>query len=64
MVQSENLLTYDQKLLISKIGQLTPSMMQQVSDCLRAALDLASQCSTIGDEVGQRRRLFSDGPGR
>ena len=40
MVQCENLLTYDQGLLIAKIGDLTPFLMQQVNDCLKTSLDL------------------------
>jgi mRNA-degrading endonuclease toxin of MazEF toxin-antitoxin module len=40
MIQCENLLTYDQRLVITKIGQLPAPLMQQVNGCLRAALDL------------------------
>jgi mRNA interferase MazF len=40
MIQCENLLTHDQRLIIAKIGQLSASLMQQANDCLRAALDL------------------------
>jgi mRNA interferase MazF len=42
MIQCENLLTYDQRLVITKIGELSAPLMQQVSDCLRATLDLPS----------------------
>jgi mRNA interferase MazF len=41
MIQCENLLTYDRGLLIAKIGDLTPYLMQQVNDCLKTALELA-----------------------
>lgn len=40
MVQCENLLTYDQALVIAKIGTLTDALMQQTDACLKAALDL------------------------
>lgn len=40
MIQCENLLTYDQRLIITKIGELSGPLMQRVDDCLRAALDL------------------------
>jgi hypothetical protein len=40
MVQCENLLTYDQALVIAKIGALPESLMQQVGACLQAALEL------------------------
>ena len=40
MIQCENLLTYDQRLVITKIGQLSTPLMQQVNGCLRAALGL------------------------
>ena len=40
MIQCENLLTYDQRLIITKIGDLSPALMQQVDDCLKAALNL------------------------
>ncbi len=39
-IQCENLLTYDQRLVITKIGQLPTSLMQRVDDCLKAALGL------------------------
>ena len=40
MIQCENLLTYDQRLIFKAIGRLSLPLMQQVSDCLRTALDL------------------------
>jgi mRNA interferase MazF len=40
MIQCENLLTYDQQLIITIIGRLSPSLMQQINDCLRQALQL------------------------
>ena len=40
MIQCENLLTYDQQLVIAKIGQLPPALMDLVNRCLRSALDL------------------------
>ena len=41
MIQCENLLTYDQRLVITKIGQLSASMLERIKACLKAALDLA-----------------------
>jgi len=40
MIQCENLLTYDQRLVITKIGQLSAPLLDRVTDCLKAALDL------------------------
>lgn len=40
MIQCENLLTYDQGLIIATIGRLSVPMMQQINDCLRKSLDL------------------------
>jgi mRNA interferase MazF len=40
MIQCENLLTYDQRLIIATIGRLSPAQMQKVNACLRQALDL------------------------
>ncbi|MGO9919501.1 MAG: type II toxin-antitoxin system PemK/MazF family toxin [Isosphaeraceae bacterium] len=40
MIQCENLLTYDQRLVITKIGELSTSLTQRVNECLKAALDL------------------------
>jgi mRNA interferase MazF len=40
MIQCENLLTYDQRLIITTIGRLLPSQMLQVDQCLRHALSL------------------------
>jgi mRNA interferase MazF len=39
-IQCENLLTYDQRLIIATIGRLSTSAIQQVNDCLRRALDV------------------------
>ena len=41
MIQCENLLTYDQRLVITKIGQLSAPLLDRIKDCLKAALDLA-----------------------
>jgi mRNA interferase MazF len=40
MIQCENLLTCDQRLIIAKIGELPGALMHQVNACLMAALDL------------------------
>src|SRR4051812_21534288 len=40
MIQCENLITFDQKLILTKIGNLSPALMHQISDCLKTALDL------------------------
>ncbi len=40
MIQCENLLTYDQSLVITKIGHLSAPLMQRVNDCLKAVLDV------------------------
>lgn len=40
MIQCENLLTYDQRLVITKIGQISTLLLERISDCLKAALDL------------------------
>lgn len=40
MIQCENLLTCDQRLLIAKIGELSSSLLQQIDACLKVALDL------------------------
>ena len=40
MVQCENLLTYDQRLIIAVIGRLSAASMNQIDACLRAALEL------------------------
>ena len=40
MIQCENLLTYDQGLILTKIGGLSTPLMEHVNDCLKAALDL------------------------
>jgi mRNA interferase MazF len=41
MIQCENLLTYDQRLIVTKIGELPVLFMRQVNDCLKKALDLS-----------------------
>ncbi len=40
MVQCENLLTCDQRLVIAKIGQLSAPLLERIKDCLKAVLDL------------------------
>src|SRR5437867_3128897 len=40
MIQCENLLTYDQRLVIATIGRLSVPQMDQIDDCLRQALEL------------------------
>lgn len=40
MVQCENLLTYDQSLIIASIGRLSVPLQQQIDTCLRQALEL------------------------
>jgi mRNA interferase MazF len=40
MIQCENLLTYDQRLIIARIGELSAPLMQRIDECLKAALDL------------------------
>ena len=40
-VQCENILTVDLLFIQRKIGSLPPAMMQHVSDCLKAALEIA-----------------------
>jgi mRNA interferase MazF len=40
MIQCENLLTFDQRLIIATIGSLTSPLMHQIDDCLRKALEL------------------------
>ncbi len=40
MVQCENLLTYDQRLIITKIGQLSAPVMERIKGCLKVGLDL------------------------
>jgi mRNA interferase MazF len=41
MIQCENLVTYDQRLIIATIGGLPTPLMQRVDGRLKAALDLA-----------------------
>ncbi len=41
MIQCENLLTYDQRLIITKIGSLSIPLMQRINGCLRSALGVA-----------------------
>lgn len=40
MVQCENLLTFDQRFIIAKIGQLPAALLHHIDGCLKAALDL------------------------
>ena len=40
LIQCENLLTYDQSLILRHMGTLPDSMMQQVDACLKEALDI------------------------
>jgi mRNA interferase MazF len=40
MVQCENILTFDQRLVITTIGKIPAAMMRLVNDCLRQALEL------------------------
>jgi mRNA interferase MazF len=40
MIQCENLLTYDQRLVIARLGELSPTLMQSVANCLKVTLDL------------------------
>jgi mRNA interferase MazF len=40
MVQCENLLTFDQRLIVATIGRFPAPLMQKVEECLRKALDL------------------------
>jgi hypothetical protein len=45
MIQCENLLTYDQtydqRLIITKIGELSAPLVEHINGCLKAALDLS-----------------------
>jgi mRNA interferase MazF len=40
MIQCENLVTFDQRLVIAKIGALPPLLQLEVEKCLKVALDL------------------------
>ena len=40
VVQCENLITYDQSLLLRVIGSLSSKAMRQIDACLKAALDI------------------------
>lgn len=40
VIQCENLLTFDQRLVIAKIGELSGTLMRQAELCLKAALEL------------------------
>jgi mRNA interferase MazF len=40
MIQCENLLTYNQRLVVTKIGELSAPLLARVADCLNVALDL------------------------
>ena len=39
-VQCENILTVDTSFVLRKIGNLPPDVMQQVNECLKAALEI------------------------
>jgi mRNA-degrading endonuclease toxin of MazEF toxin-antitoxin module len=41
MIQCENLLTHDQRLILTKIGALPPALMRQIDGCLKAVLGLS-----------------------
>lgn len=40
VIQCENLLTYDQALILRALGRLSPAAMQQIDACLKAALSI------------------------
>ena len=40
LIQCENLLTYDQTLILRHLGSLPDSVMQQVDACLKEAIDV------------------------
>jgi mRNA interferase MazF len=40
VVQCENLITYDQNLILRVIGSFSASAMRQIDDCLKAALGI------------------------
>ena len=40
VVQCENLITYDRSLILRVIGSFSTSAMQQIDDCLKAALGI------------------------
>ncbi len=40
MIQCENLLTFAQRLVIAKIGELSTPLLGLIGNCLKAALDL------------------------
>ncbi|HVA44870.1 MAG TPA: type II toxin-antitoxin system PemK/MazF family toxin [Pirellulales bacterium] len=40
MIQCENLLTFDQRFIIAKIGDMPPALLRQIDACLKAELDL------------------------
>ena len=59
MIQCENVLTYDQRLVIAKIGELSLALStQQVNDCLKVALDLAREAASSND-IDADSRLYS-----
>jgi mRNA interferase MazF len=41
MVQCENLLTYDQRLIVARIGAFSAHLMQQIDGCLKTVLGLS-----------------------
>ena len=40
VIQCENLLTYDQALILRVLGRLSPAVMQQIDACLKATLGI------------------------
>jgi len=40
VVQCENLITYDQSLILRVIGNLSASAVQNIDDCLKSALGI------------------------
>jgi mRNA interferase MazF len=40
VIECQTLLTYDQSLILARIGRLSPAVMREVDDCLRASLGL------------------------
>src|SRR4051794_35178025 len=39
-VTCENIATIDKGLIVRKLGELTPALMQSINDCLKAALEI------------------------
>ena len=40
VIQCDNLLTYDQGLILRVLGHLSATSMEQINACLKAALDI------------------------